>query len=84
MTTGWLDALRKKLGWDKNKPAPDTKPVVKPGVVDYLKALKLFKNIDISKLGPVIGLSLLLVFFAISGVLAWIVVAFKFMTTLAR
>jgi hypothetical protein len=88
MATPWLDAIKKKLGLDKKKPqpvpAPSPAPKPAPGVIDYLKALKLFNASHLDKLGPAVGLSLLTLFFAISGLLAWIVVVLKFMLTLAR
>lgn len=88
MATPWLDAIKKKLGLDKKKPqpvpTPTPTPKPAPGVIDYLKALKLFNASHLDQLGPAVGLSLLTLFFAISGLLAWIVVVLKFMLTLAR
>jgi hypothetical protein len=88
MATPWLDAIKKKLGLDKKKPQPSPTPTPAPkptpGVIDYLKALKLFSASHLDQLGPAVGLSLLTLFFAISGLLAWIVVVLKFMLTLAR
>jgi len=90
MAMPWLDALKKKLGLDKKKPQPAPAPTpvppmpVNPGLVDYLKAWKLFNAANFAKLGPAVGLSLLTLFFAISGLLAWVVVILKFVLTLAR
>ena len=92
MATPWLDAIKKKLGLDKKKPepvpspapAPALPPKTTPGLVGYLKAWKLFNASNFAKLGPAVGLSLLTLFFAISGLLAWVVVILRFILTLAR
>ena len=92
MATPWLDAIKKKLGLDKKKPepapipapAPAPPPKTTPGLVGYLKAWKLFNAANFAKLGPAVGLSLLTLFFAISGLLAWVVVILRFVITLAR
>ena len=85
---GLFDDFYTWLGRDKNVPkkpeTPETAPTKKPGVVDYVKAWQLFRLIPIHRLGGVLGASTLLVFFAISGVLAWIVVFAKFMLALGK
>lgn len=66
MATPWLDAIKKKLGLDKKKPqpvpTPTPTPKPAPGVIDYLKALKLFNASHLDQLGPAVGLSLLTLF----------------------
>ena len=94
MAMPWLDVIKKKLGLDNKKPepapvprpapAPTPAPKTTPGLVGYLKAWKLFNAANFAKLGPAVGLSLLTLFFAISGLLAWIVVILRFVITLAR
>lgn len=91
MDTPLLDKLNNWL-WRKKKPtAPEpapkpapTTPPRQPNVVDYVKAWRLLKEIPFHKLGRVIGLSGVIVFFAISGVLAWVSLLAKFMFGVAR
>jgi hypothetical protein len=83
---GFIDDLRKKLGLDKKKPQPTPAPKPTPdlGALDYLKILNLLKAVPLGKLGGTFGLSVVIVFFAISGLIAWLVVLAKFVFTLAR
>jgi len=89
MANSLLDSLNSFL-WRKKKPtnpdpaptpAPPTNP---PAAVDYLKAWRLLKDIPIEKLGRAIGASGVVVFFAISGFLAWLLVFVKFLFALNR
>jgi len=81
--TGWI---RKKKTPDAPQPAPTPVPAAphQPNVVDYVKAWRLLKEIPFHKLGRVVSLSGVIVFFAISGVLAWLSLFAKFMLGVAR
>lgn len=83
-----VDRLRDLFGPkkpDPTPPAPDVAPEPKkPGVIDYVRAWQLLKSIPIQKLGSVIGLSGLVVFFAISGVVAWLAVFARFFLSLSK
>jgi hypothetical protein len=90
MANPLLDRLNELLG-RKKKPAtpepapePTPEPPHQPGAIDYLKAWRLLKDIQIQKLGKLVSLSAVIVFFAISGVLAWGLVFVKFILTLNR
>ena len=82
MSTSFLDALKKALGFEKKTPAPEQPK--KPRAVDYLKAWKLFQLVPIEKLGSVAFLSAVLVFFAVSGALAWLAIFVRFFLFFAR
>ncbi|NBT76106.1 MAG: hypothetical protein EBT15_09080 [Betaproteobacteria bacterium] len=88
MATPLLDKLNELLGRKKKPdtpaPTPEPTPPKQPGAVDYLKAWKLLRDIPIQKLGRVVSLSAVIVFFAISGLLAWLVVFIKFMLSFGR
>jgi hypothetical protein len=81
--TGWI---WKKKTPDAPQPAPPPTPTPAPTptVVDYVKAWRLLKEIPFHKLGRVVSLSGVIIFFAISGVLAWLALVAKFMTGIAR
>lgn len=88
MANPWLDRLNELL-WRKKKPTsvdpvPVPSPAPAPGAFDYLKAWRLLKAIPLQKLGRVVSLSAVIVFFAVSGVVAWLVVLAKFAFTLSR
>lgn len=90
MANPLLDRLSDLLG-RKKKPAPPEptpepapEPPRQPGAIDYLKAWRLLKDIPIQNLGQLVSLSAAIVFFAISGVLAWGLVFVKFLLTLNR
>jgi len=89
MADSLLDRLRGLLGRKKDPvtPEPNTPPAPtppkQPGAIDYLKAWRLLKDIPIQQLGRVISLSAVVVFFAISGVLAWILVFVRFLLGLS-
>jgi hypothetical protein len=57
--------------WPKKKPVEPALPPQSPGMLNYMKALAIFRQIPIEKLGPVVALVPLIVFFAISGFIAW-------------
>jgi hypothetical protein len=90
MANHWLDRLNALLGRKKDPapiepvPAPTPEPPKAPGTFDYLKAWQLLKKIPLQKLGSVVSLSAVIVFFALSGVIAWLVVLAKFALTLSR
>jgi hypothetical protein len=66
--------------WPKPKPAPKPDSAPKPmSTLDYIKAWKLLKSIPIHKLGPAVGSVGLVLFLAISGLIAWITVIMRFM-----
>lgn len=85
-----LDKLNALLGRKKNPtppappPAPAPTPVNRPTAVDYIKAWKLLKEIPFHKLGRAVSASAVVVFFAISGVLAWAALFLKFMLGVGR
>jgi hypothetical protein len=90
MSNPWLDRLsglfsrKKKPDPTDEQPEPTELPAKAPGAFDYLKAWQLLKKIPLHKLGSVVSLSAVIVFFAVSGVIAWLVVFVKFVSTLAR
>lgn len=86
-----LDKLNELLGRKKNPtpPAPTPEPPAptpahRPTTVDYIKAWKLLKEIPFHKLGRAVSASAVVVFFAISGVLAWAALFLKFMLGVGR
>jgi len=56
--------------WPKEKPVEPPPPSA-PGMLNYVKAWTILRQIPIEKLGPVVALVPLIVFFAISGFIAW-------------
>lgn len=91
MATPLLDKLNELLGRKKKpdtpEPTPTPAPVSPPSppnIVDYVKAWRRLKEIPFHKLGRAIGLSGVIVFFAISGVLAWVSLLAKFMLGVVR
>ena len=66
-----LDRLKKLLGHD-TKPVPPDVPPPAPPETHYLKALALLRQIDFKKLGPVVFTVPTVLFFAISGFIAWL------------
>lgn len=81
--TGWI-WKKKKPTAPQPAPAPVSPSPHQPNVVDYVKAWRLLKEIPFHKLGRVASLSGVIVFFAISGVLAWLSLFAKFMLGVAR
>jgi hypothetical protein len=56
------------------KPAPTPAPApapTPPGVVDYLKAWKTLRGVPVEKLGALAALIPIIVFMAVSGLIAW-------------
>jgi hypothetical protein len=80
MANPLLDRLNELLGRKKKPATPEPTPEPTPD----LKAWRLLKDIQIQKLGKLVSLSAVIVFFAISGVLAWGLVFVKFILTLNR
>ena len=74
---GLLDMLRGLL--DKPKPTDDKDPPAPaPESVPYMRVWLLLRKIDIKQLWPVIFSVPLLVFFALSGAIAWFVILIRF------
>ena len=85
MSATLIDKLRELLGGKKTPaPSPTPEPVApkKPGAIGYLKAWNLLKDIQIQHLGRLVGVSGVIVFFAISGCLAWISLFLRFVLSL--
>ena len=61
------DRLTRLLG----RPTPDT-PAPAPVETHYLRALAILRQIDFKKLAPVVFTVPAVLFFAISGVIAWL------------
>lgn len=59
--------LRDKIWPWGPKPTPDTPP----GMIDYLKAWKTLQGVPVEKLGALAALIPIIVFMAVSGLLAW-------------
>lgn len=62
--------------WLKPRPQPSptptpTPPPTKPGVIDYLKAWKTLRGVPVEKLGSLAVLIPIIVFLAVSGMVAW-------------
>lgn len=75
----WLPKWNPKTDEEKNKPAvPDG--TISP--VKWLQIMNILRQTPIGEVAPVLGATALVVFFAISGVLAWVVLIFGFMWTL--
>lgn len=81
--TGWI-WKKKKADVPQPAPAPVPEPPRQPNMVDYVKAWRLLKEIPFHKLGRVVSLSGVIIFFAISGVLAWLSLVARFMLGIAR
>lgn len=81
--TNIIDEVNK---WFRPK-KPDTIPLPTPDDITrtpYLRAWALVRNIDLKALWPVFVSVPAIVFFAISGVLAWVVLFFKFLLSIFR
>lgn len=79
---GWFWPKKVADATPGTEPAPT--PARQPTLVDYVKAWQLLKEIPFHKLGRVVSLSGLIVFFAISGVFAWLSWIAKFVLGTAR
>jgi hypothetical protein len=65
-------SLREKIWPWGPKPTPDTPPQpTPPGMIDYLKAWKTLQGVPVEKLGALAALIPIIVFMAVSGLLAW-------------
>jgi len=67
----FLDRLKKLLG-QETKPVTPNVPTPAPVETHYLKALAILRQIDFKKLGPVVFTVPVVLFFAISGFIAWL------------
>ena len=78
-----LDSIRNLWRKKDNKPvvppAPEPAKPAAPSVIDKLRAVALLREIPFEKLLPLFISVPAIVFFAISGLLAWIVLTLKFM-----
>lgn len=80
-----LDRLRGLL-----KPAPPPAPTPAPvpdqppGPIPYLRVWALLRSVNFKELWPVLVSVPVLVFFALSGLVAWLVVAARFVVSLWR
>ena len=69
------------------KPDVQPQPLPVPNFVDkvpYLRVLALLRDVNLKKLWPVFVSVPAIVFFAISGLLAWCVLVVKFVTGIFR
>lgn len=84
----WLNGWRKWLRPDPKPLEPDQPPAPEPTndpkMADYLKVMRLLRQIDFKKLLPVFLTVPALVFFAISGLIAWLAVLCGFFIRIAR
>lgn len=71
-------------GWLRPKPKPDVPPDSTPGLTTYFQAWQKLKQIPIKKLFPGVTAVGAVVFFAISGVLAWLVLFVSFIVNLFK
>lgn len=77
-----MNAWLNKIWRPKPKPAPAPEPAPEPkplSTLDYIRAWKVFKQIPVHKLAPAISATAVVVFLAISGLLAWIAVFLRLM-----
>jgi hypothetical protein len=72
--------------WPWNKPEkPDTAPdAPPPGLVKYIQAWQKLKEIPIQKLWPAVTSMSAIVFLAISGLIAWVVLFIAFIVNLFK
>lgn len=77
---GWLD------GWLNRKPkVPPTSPIPDGSTLttrELMKILQILKQTPLKDVAPAVIATGCVVFFAISGILAWIVLVFGFMWSL--
>lgn len=77
------------FNWPHRKEKPDTDPVDPKdagtlGLPKYLQAWNILRNIPIKKLFPAVLSVSTVVFFAISGLLAWLVLICSFVAKLFK
>lgn len=78
-----LDKLRNWVNPKKPDPVPEPTPTPEPdknppGVVDYLKAWRLLKDIPFRRIWPALVSVPVIAFFAVSGLAAWLFFLFGF------
>jgi hypothetical protein len=73
---GWLDWLNRKPKVDPAPPIPDGSTL---NTRQWLQILQILKKTPLKDVAPAVIATGLVVFFAISGILAWIVLVFGFM-----
>lgn len=85
---GILDKLRKLFSPDKTPdpeptptPVPDADP---PSLGDYMKAWRMLKDIPFRRIWPALVSVPVIVFFAVSGLAAWVFVLLGFALRLLR
>lgn len=79
-----LERLRK---WWRPDPAPSpapSKPIPAPTMTNYVRALLLLRQIDFQKLLPVVLTVPTVLFFAISGLIAWLGILCGFFIRVVR
>jgi hypothetical protein len=84
--TPLLDKLR---GWLKPTPptpapTPTPVPAQPPGPLVYMRIWALLRAVNFQELWPVLVSVPVLVFFALSGLVAWLVLAVRFLYTIWR
>ena len=87
----WLEELKLKLGLKKPlvpppRPAPEepTETVASPALVNYYKAWQILQGINWWNLGGAMTFTGIVVFFALSGLLAWITLGLRFLWRAVR
>ena len=78
-----LDRLKRLLGGDTKPVVPDA-PVSEPKETHYLRALVILRQIDFKKLLPVFLTVPAVLFFAISGFIAWLGVLVGFFIRIVK
>jgi hypothetical protein len=68
--------------WPRPKPADEPVNDVRP--LTWLQAWQLFRKIPMQELFPLVFTVPVIVFLALSGLLAWVVVALSFMVRLMK
>lgn len=85
----WLEQLKRTLGLKKPlvpppEPAPVSPAVTSPALVNYYKAWQILQGINWWNLGGAITFTGIIVFFALSGLLAWITLGLRFLWRAVR
>ena len=81
----WLEQLKRTLGLKKPLvPPPVAPPVASPPMVNYYKAWQILQGINWWNLSGAITFTGIVVFFAISGLLAWITLGLRFLWRAVR
>lgn len=82
--TPLLDRLRGWLKPTPPTPTPTPVPDQPPGPIPYLRVWALLRSVNFKELWPVLFSVPVLVFFALSGLGAWLVVLVRFLSTIWR